>query len=104
MADVQVKIKMLSGWQETIKKLPPVQSELTKRANDICGKANAMAAGFKTQVWTDPKTKERTGGTQAAYRAKPAKEYGHTSVALVYTANYAAQKENRKHNTLLKSI
>lgn len=104
MADVTVKVKMNPDWERTVKTMPSVMSALDKKAASICGKANSMASGFKTQKWTDPKTKERKGDTRASYRAKEAKEFGRTSVALVYTANYAAQKENMKHNTLLKSI
>lgn len=104
MADVQVKVEMKPGWERVVKTMPSVMGALDKKAGDICGKANSMAAGFRTKKWTDPKTGQRKGDTPAVYGSKEAREFGQTSVAIVYTANYSAQKENMQHNTLLKSI
>ena len=96
MADVKVEMK--PGWEQVVSTMPSVMDALDDKAGDICGKANSMAAGFRTKRWMGK------GGTQAVYGSKEAEARGRTSVALVYTANYAAQKENMQHNTLLKSI
>ena len=63
--------------------------------------ANALAAGYKTPKWHDHTTGETKGGTQAAY-GNGVKRGTKGHVGIVYTANYAAQKENHEHNTLLK--
>ena len=63
-----------------------------------------MANGFKSGLWYDPKTKSYIGETPAKYGAKNAKVFGEDTVALVYTTNYAAEKENVLHNTLAKVI
>ena len=43
------------------------------------------------------------GGKPPLYLAKDARMRGDKAVAIVYTGNYAAAKDNTMHNTLLKS-
>lgn len=102
MASVDVRIEMLPGWEDDIKTLPAVKSALTKEAKSMCNSANSMAAGYTTKKWEDKKTGETKGGTKAAYAYKNTKVFANDSVALVYTKNYAAKKENLAHNTLAK--
>lgn len=104
MADVTVKVELNSDWKETIKKLPPVKGALTKEANVICARANGMAAGFKTGRYYDRTAGKLKGETPAVYGMKPTKEFGRTTVALVYAQNYAAQKDTYTNNTLLKAV
>lgn len=104
MADVTVKVEMLPGWEKTVMRMEPVKSALSKEANAMKSSANAMSAGFRSGIRIDPKTRERIGNTPARYGSKPAKETEDGAVALVYTANYAAQKDNMLHNTLLKAV
>lgn len=79
-----------------------IESALKEAVNKIESRANAMAVGYETPIWHDHKTGETKGGTQAEYRGDV--QLGKKGyVGIVYTANYAAQKENHQHNTLLKA-
>ena len=84
----------------------------------IAGKANSMAAGYRSGVWHEYGAKHppgngkwvdrggnfpTKGNTQARYAQNVQKRSGRV-VGIVYTANHAAQKENMQHNTLLKSL
>ena len=79
---------------------PKALGEIVQR---IAGNANALSAGFRTGYFYDRKVNKRKGGTAARYAANVERR-GRSQVGLVYTANYAAQKDNHEHNTLLKSI
>ena len=103
MADVSVKVELEPGWEETIKKLPAVKGAVTKESKRLCASANAMASGFKSGRWYDPKTKSYIGETQAQY-ATNTKSYPKEPVGLIYTRNYAAKKDNLTNNTLAKVI
>lgn len=103
MADVIVKVVMEPGYEKKLKKMPVVKGALTKKATEICAEANNMAAGFRSGKFYDREAKKLKGDTPARYAMKKAKEHEDGSTALVYTANYAAQLENMKHNTLLKA-
>ena len=105
MADVSVKVEMLPDWEQTVSKMPAVKSALTEEATAISASANSLSSGFKTGIYHDPaEGGKRKGGTPAQYASKPAKNTDKGSVALAYTANYAAQKDNMLHNTLLKAV
>lgn len=103
MADITVKVVMEPGYEKKLKKMPVVKGALTKEATEICATANNMAAGFKSGRFYDRTEKKIKGETPARYGMKKAKEVEDGSVAIVFTANYAAQKENMLHNTLLKA-
>ena len=68
----------------------------------ITKKANSMADGFRTGIWHDHKTGEKEGNTPARYD-DGVKLFKDSYLGIVYTANYAAQKDNLKNNTLLKA-
>lgn len=110
MADATIKVVMDSNWEETIKTMPAVKAVVTKEAKKICDTANSLSSGFKSGIYVDKKTNTTIGNTPAQYGSMNAKVYpdrngaGSTSVALVYTKNYAAQKDNLLHNTLTKAI
>lgn len=105
MADVTVKVEMLPGWERTVKQMGSVKSALTAEASAISANANSLSSGFRTGIYHDPaEGGKRKGGTPAQYASKPAKSTDNGAVALVYTANYAAQKDNMLHNTLLKAV
>ena len=104
MADVSVTVKLDPGWQKKVLNLPPVKDELTNEARKLEAKANALSAGFKSGIWHDPKTRQKKGGTPAVYGMKRAQRFGSAPVAIVYTANYAAKKDNIKNNTLAKVL
>ena len=82
---------------------PETLAELDKATQRILANAQGMSAGFKTGIWHDHATGEKRGNTQAKY-AGDVKRMGSSYVGIVYTANYAAQKDNLKNNTLLKVL
>lgn len=111
-----------SRLEESAYQAPQVKSATTRYANQIAGNANNLAVD-KSGVWHEsgkPHTPGREGGTwygskkdrgtiggvSPMYKAKPAKPSGDHGepVAIVVTANYAAQKDNMKNNTLLKAM
>jgi len=98
---VKVKVVMEPGWELKIQAMPKLQKALTDHAWAIAGRANANSAGFRTRRAYNKGV--RVGEKQPLYAAKDAIFTGKRSVALVYTANYAAALDNSKHNTLLKS-
>lgn len=104
MASVNVRIEMAPGWEQKIKQLPPVKGAITKEAERICVAANSLSANFRTGKWHDHKTGAMRGNTKPHYGMKRTMEKGRTSVALVYTKNYAAMKDNLKNNTLAKAM
>lgn len=124
MASVKVRVEMSPDFNRILYSKPSVKGAVTKEANAIAGRANAM--GTPSGVWheTQPKVRPHTpgrtggvwhgnrkstkteGGTEARYEALPAKPYGDEGfpVSIVVTANHAAQKDNMKNNTLLKAL
>lgn len=104
MADnVSVKVEIDSrGLKHAVAFAHGTEAALRKYTDKIKSRANSMAAGYTTPKWHDHKTGETKGGTKAAYDGDVIlgrKGY----VGIVYPANYAAQKENHQHNTLLKA-
>lgn len=117
MADFEVHIDK-AKCAEVINSSPGTVAALTDICSKISAKANAMAAGYKSGIWHETGSKKppgngewhdrgkqypTKGGTPAHYGFDVGKR-GRTQVGIVFTANYAAQKENRAHNTLLKSL
>ena len=121
MANVRVDVRMSPNFEQVIMAEPSVASEVTKTANEIAGRANSMATelsgvwhevgephtpGREGGTWRGSnKVTETVGGTRPNYKAKPARRTGAngTPIAIVVTANHAAQKDNMKNNTLLKA-
>lgn len=117
MAEFEVKLDTEAVWR-VINESPGTADALGSVCARIAGKANALAAGYKSGIWHDTgstkppghgewhdrgKTYPTKGGTPAQYEFDVEKRKS-AQVGIVYTANYAAQKENMQHNTLLKSI
>ena len=90
-----VKVVMKPGWESEVQDMPKLMSALSTHAWNIASKASANGAGYATG--------EHVGGKPPLYLAKDAIFTGKKSIALVYTGNYAAAKDNTLHNTLLKS-
>lgn len=99
----KVKVVMAPDWEEKVQTMPGLKSVLSTAAWNIAAKATANSAGFRTEKTKDYETGERYGGKSPLYLAKDARNFGKRAVALVYTGNYAAAKDNTLHNTLLKS-
>lgn len=104
MARVKVNFELDPDAPELIGHLPQVKAAVTKEAQAIAAKANSMGAGFRTEEYERPDTKERVGGVAPKYAALKARDSAYVGcVALVVEKNYAAIKDNHLHNTLLKA-
>ena len=98
-----VKVVMKPGWESEVQDMPKLMSALSTHAWNIASKASANGAGYRTEKTVNYATGEHVGGKPPLYLAKDAIFTGRKSIALVYTGNYAAAKDNTLHNTLLKS-
>ena len=88
-----------------IGKSEEVNSQITRHTARMGMAANDAGAGFKSERVLDYKKKEWVGGTQAHYGYNVERNGSDRwPVGLVYTANYAAMKDNLLHNTLLKVV
>lgn len=103
MARVTIKTDFGPGWKKAIFQTEKVSEAVTKEANRIASRANGMSSGFRTGIWHDHETGEKRGNTAPKYEAKPAIMRNGKPVAIVVTANYAAQKDTMENNTLLKA-
>lgn len=118
-SQIRVSVRMSPDFDNVIKTLPQVKGALSKEAGAIAARANGMATE-KSGVWHEtgkPHTPGREGGTwhdhgeayptvggaEPSYGSKPAMMGAEGPIAIVFTANHAAQKDNTKNNTLLKA-
>ena len=118
-SSIKVKMQWSPTFEQDVAQMPQVKNAVTKEANAIAERANGMATE-KSGIWHEtgkPHTPGKSGGkfhdhgnvtatiggTEPVYRAKPAKLIGGKPFAIAYTGNYAAQKDNLNHNTLLKA-
>lgn len=101
-SSVKVKVTMNPGWELVVMKEPKLLDALSEHAWAIAGRANASSAAFRTERSHNKGVP--VGNKQPLYMAKDAIFTGKGSVALTFTGNYAAAKDNYKHNTLLKSV
>lgn len=102
MADLKIVLDEEKVY-EAIQDAEGTQGMLEALTQRITGKANALSSGYRTGRFYDRQAKELKGNTQPRF-AGNVERHGKSQVGLVYTANYAAQKHNYEHNTLLKSI
>lgn len=123
MANVTVRVKMDDeAFTRAMYADENVVSSVAAKAEKIATRANGSAIE-KSGVWHDvgkPHTPGKSGGkwhgnkhviateggTAATYGMKSVQRFGRYSipVAVVYTSNYAAAKDNLKHNTLTRAI
>ena len=81
---------------------PQVRDDLERTTDAIKGRANSLGSSFRTGLYHRDHQSPAVGGTQAAYDGDVRMVNG-GNVGIVYTANYAAQKDNLQNNTLLKA-
>lgn len=103
MGDVTVDVDVSRAWNlacrsEQMYQL--IRQETDKRAS----RANSLSSGYKTGKYHKDHKSPAVGGTSPRYVAHTDRPKGPVPVGIVYTGNYAAQKENMLHNTLLKCI
>lgn len=103
MASVTVKVDISQdALEHAVFFAEGTKSALQSKTSAITGAANAMSAGFRTGLYHRNHQSPAVGNTPAQYAGDVAMERkGY--VGIVYTANYAAQKDNYQHNTLLKA-
>lgn len=82
---------------------PNVVEEVDRATRVIHGTASALSADFRTGKFHPDHKSPGVGDTPASYEGN-VQVLRNSVVGLVYTANYAAQKDNAQNNTLLKSI
>ena len=75
---------------------------IKQHTDAIIDNANALCAGYKSGVFHDRETGTTKGPTQAVYDGNVERRKT-AYIGIVYTANYAAQKDNLENNTLLKA-
>lgn len=81
-----------------------VESGVRELTRSKIALSNAASSGFRTERFTDGKTKEKKGGTAPRYAGNVERHGKHKwPTGIVYTANYAAMRDNYLHNTLLKA-
>lgn len=102
MARVEVRLDN-AKVAEAIADAPRMKPLLEGVSSAIATSANAMSAGFRTGRFYDRTENKLKGNTQPRY-ASNVQRRGNVLIGLIYTANYAAQKDNHEHNTLLKSL
>ena len=101
MADARVEWDM-DALQRAAGTDEGVEAALVEATNAITRTANALSSGFRTGTYHRDHKSPAVGGTQAAYEGN-VERHGKGNVGIVYTANYAAQKDNLQNNTLLKA-
>lgn len=99
MADVKVEVNM-DSVEKAIYSSPGTKPALLKMGQGIARQANSIGAGYKTPRWHDHKTGEVKGGKSPEYGATAGTR---KCICIVHPENYAAMKDNYKHNTLLKA-
>lgn len=103
MASVSMRVVIDEGALEhAVNFAPGTRTALAGKTDQIMGNANSMGAGFRTGLYHRDHKSPAVGGTQPVYSGDvELRNKGY--VGIVYTANYAAQKDNYEHNTLLKA-
>lgn len=101
MADARVEWNF-DALQRAAGKDDEVEAALAQATSSIVSAANAMGSGFRTGRYHRDHMSPAVGDTQAAYDGN-VEDHGKGNVGIVYTANYAAQKDNLQNNTLLKA-
>lgn len=120
MASVSMKVDISQqALERAVNFSTGTRTALARESNAIAARANGMATE-KTGIWHETganHTPGKTGGTwhdhggnyktvgdqEARYGTKPVIIGKDGYIGIVYTANYAAIKDNHKNNTLLKA-
>ena len=82
---------------------PDVVAEVDAATQRIHAQASALGSGFRTGLYHRDHKSPAVGNTPASY-GEDVRVMGRSVVGIVYTGNYAAQRDNAENNTLLKSI
>lgn len=104
-SNVEVKCRVVIDevkLQNAVNNAQGMQSTLKSRVDAIVKQANALSSGFRTGRYFPNHKPPAVGNTQPSYKGD-VKRGRKGPVGIVYTANYAAQKDNHLHNTLLKA-
>ena len=94
--------KMTVTWNKqalgrAIGTAPETLAAITEATDRILASCQYQSADFRTKKY------KGKGDTPAQY-ASDVHSYRNAHVGIVYTANYAAQKDNMENNTLLKAV
>lgn len=103
MASVSVKVVIdQKALEHAVNFSEGTARALGAKTDAITGAANGMSAGFRTGRYHRDHRSPAVGDTPASYAGNVQME-SKGYVGIVYTANYAAQKDNYLNNTLLKA-
>lgn len=102
MADVHFHIDNDKLWRVACKS-EGTYGLVRDKVDEMAAKANALSAGFRTGYYHRDHQSPAVGGTQPVYQSNTRRNPT-VPVGIVYTANYAAQKDNMQNNTLLKTL
>lgn len=103
MAEVEFHIDKEKLWR-LICKQDAIYQVIRSTTDAVADRANNLSAGFHTKKYHPDHKSPGVGGTQPVYRSNTQRPKGIVPVGLAYTGNYAAQKDNHLHNTLLKAL
>lgn len=78
------------------------RAEVESSVRKVEAAANAMSAGYRTGLYHRDHKSPAVGNTQPRY-VGDVQDFDGWPVGIVYTGNYAAMKDNRENNTLLKA-
>ena len=101
MADARVEWDM-AALKRAAGTDPQVRDELERTTDAIKARANSMGGAFRTGLYHRDHQSPAVGNTPAVYDGNVTMVNG-GNIGIVYTANYAAQKDNLQNNTLLKA-
>lgn len=103
MASVTCKVNISQrALEDAAFRSAGTRAKLAEETARIAGRANSLGSGYRTGRYHDHATGEVRGNTQPSY--------GHSVqmgrrgwVGLVHPKNYAAMKDTKENNTLLKA-
>ena len=101
----RVKLMWSKTMVEDLANMQNVRMQVAKSTDARAASANALSAGFRTGLYHRDHKSPAVGNTQPKYASAlgESKRTPAIPVGLVYTANYAAMKDNALNNTLLKA-
>lgn len=103
MASVKCRVVIdQKALEDAAFKAAGTRAALGEATSRIASRANSLGSGFRTGTYHDHATGETRGDTQPAYSGDV--RMGRKGwVGIVHPENYAAMKDTKENNTLLKA-
>ena len=104
MADGEIRIDREKFWRLACRS-EGTYALVDDKTQETAAKANSLGSSYRTGKYHRDHKSPAVGGTQPSYGSNTQRRgSSRMPVGIVYTGNYAAQKDNMLHNTLLKSL